>query len=87
MLLLHTASTMSLMRMIVNVYSHGYLFMVVGLLLTVSTIPSRVSCDGGEQEPPVVEQSINMFNNITLENFDQITKEKDIMLILFYVPW
>lgn len=33
------------------------------------------------------QQSTNMFNNITLESFDRSTKEKDIMLILFYVPW
>ena len=44
-----------------------------------------VFADGGEA--PVVQQSTNMFNNLTLDTFEQSTKEKDIMLVLFYVPW
>jgi len=71
--------------MTINAFNNVFLVICI---LTLSTIPSGVSCDGGVQEQePVIEQSVNMFNNITLENFDQITKEKDIMLILFYVPW
>ena len=58
-----------------------WMFWVIFISLISGTL-----CDGGT-EIQGVQASGNMFNEITLENFDQITKDKDIMLILFYMPW
>ena len=33
-----------------------------------------------------VSQSL-MFNDVTKENFERYTRDKDIMLIFFYMPW
>eukprot|EP00111_Clytia_hemisphaerica_P007855 TCONS_00022828-protein len=60
---------------------HIWMFWLVFISLISGTL-----CDGGT-EIQGVQASGNMFNEITMENFDQITKDKDIMLILFYMPW
>ena len=34
-----------------------------------------------------IQPSKNMFNDISMDTFDHVTRDKDIMLILFYMPW
>jgi len=53
------------------------------LLLVLLSLTSSIRCDGGTQ---ALTQSQNMFNDITLEGFDRVTRDKDIMLIFFYLP-
>lgn len=38
----------------------------------------------GDEE---IQPSKNMFNDITIDTFDHVTRDKDIMLIFFYMPW
>ena len=62
-------------------------FPLIVLFMIINNNIPQVSTEGETTFNTEFPQSTNMFNNITLESFDRSTKEKDIMLILFYVPW
>ena len=53
------------------------------ILFVLLSLASSVYCEGESQASP---QSQNMFNDITLESFDRVTRDKDIMLVFFYLP-